>query len=75
MRCIGLAAVTLCTDVACLAWVWWMGGQAVSVPAGTTGGPLLLETMPAKEANETDRLQWKTPRLFIMRRERDCSAD
>ncbi len=46
----------LCADVACLAWVWWMRGQAVSAPAGATGGPLLPETTSAKEAKRrTDR--------------------
>ena len=29
------------------------------------GGPLLFETMPAKEAKEADRLRWKSPRLFL----------
>ena len=57
-------AVTLCADVACLAWVWWMRGQAAFTPAGANGGPLLFETMAAKEAKEADRLWWKTPRLF-----------
>ena len=51
MRCIGIhKAVTLCADVACLAWVWRMRGQAVFAPAGAIGGPLLSETMAAKEA-------------------------
>ena len=55
--------VTLCADVACLAWVWWMRGQAAEPPAGATGGPLLFETRSAKEAKEMDGLGWKTPRL------------
>ena len=58
-------AVTLCADVACLAWVWRMRGQAAFAPAGAIGGPLLFETMAAKEAKETVRLRWKSPRLFI----------
>ena len=29
-------AVTLCADVACLAWVWRMRGQVASAPAGVT---------------------------------------
>ena len=37
MRCIGLLqVVTLCADVACLAWVWRMRGQIISAPAGAT---------------------------------------
>ena len=58
-------SVTLCADVACLAWVWRMRGQAAFAPAGAIGGPLLFETMAAKEAKETVRLRWKSPRLFI----------
>ena len=35
MRCIGtIRAVTLCADVACLAWVWRMRGQVAGTPAG-----------------------------------------
>ena len=55
----------LCADVACLAWDWRMRGQAVFAPAGAIGGPLLSETFSAKEAKETDRLRWKSPRLFL----------
>ena len=58
-----LGAVTLCADVACLAWIWRMRGQAVLLPAGANG-PLLFETMSAKEAKEADGLWWKSPRLF-----------
>ena len=57
--------VTLCADVACLAWVWWMRGQAAETPAGASGGPLLFETRSAKEAKEMDGLGWKTPRLSV----------
>ena len=60
-----MGRVTLCADVACLAWVWWMRGQAAEPPAGATGGPLLFETRSAKEAKEMDGLGWKTPRLFM----------
>ena len=42
-----------------------MRGQAVFAPAGAIDGPLLSETFPAKEAKETDRLRWKSPRLFL----------
>ena len=66
MRCIApVWGVTLCADVACLAWVWWMRGQAAEPPAGATGGPLLFETRSAKEAKEMDGLGWKTPRLSV----------
>ena len=76
MRCIGpIGAVTLCADVACLAWAGWMRGQAVFTPAGVSGSPLLFETLSAKEAKEADRLWWKSPRLFTARQKRDCSAD
>ena len=52
-----------------------MRGQTVIAPGRSMGGPLLSETMAAKEAKETDRLQWKSPRLFIGKQKRDCSAD
>ena len=66
MRCIApVWGVTLCADVACLAWVWWMRGQAAETPAGASGGPLLFETRSAKEAKEMDGLGWKTPRLSV----------
>ena len=59
-----IGAVTLCADVACLEV-----GMADERSGGTgsgrsRSGPLLSETMAAKEAKEMDRLQWKTPRLF-----------
>ena len=64
MRCIGIEAVTLCADVACLEV-----GMADERPGRIDSGrshsdPLLSETMAAKEAKETDRLWWKSPRLF-----------
>ena len=61
----GLRPQALRADVACLAWVWRMRGQAVFAPAGAISGPLLSETFSAKEAKETDRLRWKSPRLFL----------
>ena len=70
MRCIGDRAVTLCADVACLAWVWWMRGQAVVSLARATDGPLLSETTSAKEAKEADGLWWKSPRLSYRGRKR-----
>ena len=51
-----------------------MRGQTVYAPAEQSG-PLLSETMAAKEAKEMDRLQWKTPRLFQKKQIRDYSAD
>ena len=69
-------AVTLCADVACLAWVWRMRGQTVFAPGRSMGGPLLSETMAAKEAKEADRLWWKTPRLFWPSTDRgQCTSD
>ena len=61
----GFGPQALCADVACLAWDWRMRGQAVFAPAGAISGPLLSETFSAKEAKETDRLRWKSPRLFL----------
>lgn len=65
-----LRAVTLCAAVACLAWVWWMRGQAVVSLARATDGPLLSETTSAKEAKEADGLWWKSPRLSSWGRKR-----
>ena len=60
-------AVTLCADVACLAWAGWIGDQR-GLPFRPERTPRsLLETRPAKEAKETDGLWWKTPRLFDRR--------
>ena len=77
MRCIGIPkkAVTLCADVACLEV-----GMADERPGRFRSrpeqdNPLLSETMAAKEAKETDRLQWKTPRLFQKKQLEDYSAD
>ena len=57
-------AVTLCADVACLE-VGMADERSGRIGSGrSNGGPLLSETMAAKEAKEMDRLQWKTPRLF-----------
>jgi len=63
MRCIGIEAVTLCADVACLevGMADERPGRFRSRPE--RNNPLLSETMSAKEAKETDRLQWKSPRL------------
>ena len=66
MRCIGIhKAVTLCADVACLEVGMADERSGRKAPGRSTGGPLLSETMSAKEAKEADRLWWKTPRLFI----------
>ena len=59
-----LGAVTLCADVACLAWGRWMGELRHAPLAGGTGRSL-PETCSAKEANETDGLWWKSPRLSL----------
>ena len=65
MRCIGIhKAVTLCADVACLD-VGMANERPGRMGSGRSrSGPLLSETMPAKEAKEADGLWWKTPRLF-----------
>ena len=60
-------AVTLCADVACLEVGMANERSGRKAPGRSTGGPLLSETMSAKEAKEADRLWWKTPRLFIGR--------
>ena len=54
--------VMLCADVACLAWARWMEdsrGFALARAKLLS----LPETPVAKEAKETDRLRWKSPRL------------
>ena len=58
-------AVTLCADVACLEVGMADERSGRKAPGRSTGGPLLSETMSAKEAKEADRLWWKSPRLFI----------
>ena len=68
-------AVTLCADVACLEVGMADERSGRKAPGRSMGGPLLSETMAAKEAKEADRLWWKTPRLFKWRQKRDCSAD
>ena len=56
-------AVTLCADVACLE-VGMADERSGCFRSGrSTDGPLLSETMAAKEAKEADRLWWKSPRL------------
>ena len=65
-----LGAVTLCADVACLAWGGWMREQrgAMLWPERQPRSP--FETRSAKEAKEADGLWWKSPRLFRRGRKR-----
>ncbi len=63
MRCIGLLAVTLCADVACLAWSAANERSGCPHSGQSTDSPLLAETQTAKEAKEADGLWWKSPRL------------
>ena len=64
MRCIdSFVIVTLCAEVACLAWPAANERSGCPHSGQSTDSPLLSETRTAKEAKEAIGLWWKSPRL------------
>ena len=63
-------AVTLCADVACLAWGRRIRDQRSNCSGRSDCLRSPFETCSAKEAKEAARLWWKSPRLSLVGRER-----